>query len=107
MATLAQYIDVMVIQLGAKSGKDDNAKPVADGKMSGNAKNPILLKNPNKEQEWHQTLSARGITSSSNICPIATVKSLDSSYNSKIQVELDSHVDTSVVGSDILVVHNH
>ncbi len=43
----------------------------------------------------------------SNICPIITVKSLDCSLNSKIQVELNSHIDTSVVGSNILVVHDH
>ncbi len=42
-----------------------------------------------------------------NICPIVTVKSLDSSLNSKIQVELDSYADTSVVGSNVLVVHDH
>ncbi len=47
------------------------------------------------------------VTLKSTICPIVTVKSLDSSLNSKIQVELDSHTDTSVVGSNVLVVHNH
>ncbi len=36
-----------------------------------------------------------------------TVKSLDSSLNSKIQVELDSQTDTNVVGSDTLVVHDN
>ncbi len=43
----------------------------------------------------------------SNICPIVTVKSLDSSLNTNIQVELDSHADISVVGSNVLVVHDH
>ncbi len=43
----------------------------------------------------------------SNICPIVTVKSLDSSLNANIQIELNSHADTSVVGSNVLVVHNH
>ena len=43
----------------------------------------------------------------SNICPIVTVKSLDSSLNTNIKVELDSHADTSVVGSNVLVVHDH
>ncbi len=43
----------------------------------------------------------------SNICPIVTVKSLDSSLNTNIQVELDSHADTSVIGSNVLVVHDH
>ncbi len=47
------------------------------------------------------------VTLQSNICPIVTVKSLDSSLNSKIQVELNSHADTIVVGSNVLVVHNH
>ena len=42
-----------------------------------------------------------------SICPIVTVKSLDSSHNPKIQVELDSHADTSVVGSNVLIVHDH
>ncbi len=42
-----------------------------------------------------------------NICPIVTVKSLDSSLNTNIQVELDSHADTSVVGSNVLIVHDH
>ncbi len=45
--------------------------------------------------------------SRSRICPIVTVKSLDSSLNTNIQVELNSHADTSVVGSNVLVVHNH
>ncbi len=43
----------------------------------------------------------------SNICPIVTVKSLDSSLNTNIQVELVSHADTSVVGSNVLVVYDH
>ncbi len=41
------------------------------------------------------------------ICPIVIVKSLKSSLNSKISAELNSHADTSVVGSNKLVVHNH
>ncbi len=41
------------------------------------------------------------------MCPIMTVKLLDSLVNHKIQVELDSHADTSVVGSNVLVVHDH
>ncbi len=32
---------------------------------------------------------------------------MDSSLNSKIKVELDSNADTSVVGSNVLVVHDH
>ncbi len=47
------------------------------------------------------------ITFWSNICPIVTVKYLDSSLNSKKKVELNSHAETSVVGSNILVVHDH
>ncbi len=47
------------------------------------------------------------VTLQSNLCPIVTVKSLDSSLKSKIQVELDSHTDTSVLGSNVLVVHNY
>ncbi len=43
----------------------------------------------------------------SNIRPIVTVKSLDSSLNTNIQVEFDSHADTSVVGSNVLVLHDH
>ncbi len=43
----------------------------------------------------------------SNICPIVTEKSLYSSVNNKIQVELNSRADTIVVGSHVLVVHNH
>ncbi len=35
------------------------------------------------------------------------MKSLESSLNSKIQVELDSHIDTSVVSSNVLIVHGH
>ncbi len=60
-----------------------------------------------KEKEWCQTLSDGHVTLQSNICPIVTVKSLDDSINYKIQVELDSHADTSVVGSNLLVVHDH
>ncbi len=36
-----------------------------------------------------------------------TVKSLDSSINHKIQVELDSHADTGVVVSNVMVLHDH
>ncbi len=40
--------------------------------------------------------------------PVQTVKSIcnQSNYN-KISVELNSHADTCVVGSNVLVVHNH
>ena len=41
------------------------------------------------------------------MCPVITVKSLGSAVNDKIHVELDSHADTSVVGSNVLVVHDH
>ncbi len=43
----------------------------------------------------------------STVCPIVTVKSLDNLVNHKIQVELNSYADTSVVGSNVLVVHDH
>ncbi len=38
---------------------------------------------------------------------MVTVKSLDGSRKSKIPVELDSHTDTSVIGSNVLVLHDH
>ncbi len=43
-------------------------------------------------------------TPETNLFPIVTV---ESSLNPKIQVDLDSHTDTSVVGSKVLVVHDH
>lgn len=101
MATLSQHVNVMVIQLGAKPCE------AADAKMGANAKNPVLFKNPKKEKEWLQTLSVGYITYNICKCPIVTVRSLDSSLNSKIQVELDSHAGTSAVGSNVLVVHDH
>ncbi len=73
--------------------------------MSANAKNSALLKNLKKEKEWHQTLSARCISSCTSIYSIVNVKSLDSSFNSKIHVELNLHADTSVVGSNVLRVY--
>ncbi len=42
------------------------------------------------------------------VAPVRTVKSTRSQSNfSKISVELDSHADTCVVGSNVLVVHDH
>ncbi len=42
------------------------------------------------------------------VAPVQTVKSTCSQSNhSRISVELDSHVDTYVVGSNALVVHDH
>ncbi len=75
--------------------------------MGVNAKNFAICKITKKEKEWRQTLSAGYLTLWSNICPIVTVKSLDSSLNSEVQVELDSQADTSVAGSNVLVVHDH
>ncbi len=45
MVTLSWNVNVMVIQLGAKSGADNNAKDAADEKMSANARKPDLLQN--------------------------------------------------------------
>ncbi len=39
------------------------------------------------------------------MCPI--VKSVDSHLKDRIHVELDSNVDTRVVGSNVLVLHDH
>ncbi len=47
------------------------------------------------------------VTLWSKICPVVTAKSLDSSVNHKVQVELNSHADTSVLGFNIPVVQNH
>ncbi len=107
MATLSKNMNMMAIQLGAKSGEEEDTKSVSDVKMGVNAKNPALTKNPENEKEWCQTLSTGCINLWGNICPIVTVKLLDSSVNHKIQVELDSHADTSIVGSNVLVVHGH
>ncbi len=96
----------MTIQFDVKACEEDD-KPSADGKMSANTKNPSLLKNPKKDTEWHQTLSAGCKPSHSSMCPLVIVKSLDRSLNSNIQVELDSHDDTSIVSSNVLVIHNH
>ncbi len=42
------------------------------------------------------------------VAPVQTVKSTCSQSNLiKISVELNSHVDTCVVGSNVLVVHNY
>ncbi len=42
------------------------------------------------------------------VAPVQTVKSTCSQSNfNKISVELDSHADTCVVGSNVLVVHDH
>ncbi len=81
-------------------------KPAANAKMGRNGKNLILTKNPKKEKEWCQTLSAGCVNLWSNICPIVTVKLLEGPINHKIWVELDSHADTSAVGSNVLVIHN-
>ncbi len=96
----------MAVQMGAKPSEKEDAKPAADRKMGANTNNPALLKNPKKEREWHQTLSDGCIISHHSIYPIVTVKSLGF-LNSKIQVELNSHPDSSVVGSNVLVIHDH
>ncbi len=93
--------------MSAKSDEDEYATPLADVKMASNAHNFALIKNPKKEKEWHQALSAGFINLWHHICPIVTVKSLDSSINHKIQGELDLHADTSVVGPNVLLVHDH
>ncbi len=41
------------------------------------------------------------------MCPVITVKSLGSPTKDDICVELDSHADTSVLGSNVLVAHDH
>ncbi len=42
------------------------------------------------------------------VAPVQTVKSTCSQSNlNKISVELDSHADTCVVGSNVVVVHDH
>ncbi len=42
------------------------------------------------------------------VAPVRTVKSTRSQSNfNKTSVELDSHADTCVVGSNVLVVHDH
>ncbi len=42
------------------------------------------------------------------VAPVRTVKSTQSQSNfDEISVELDSHADTCVVGSNVLVVHHH
>ncbi len=97
----------MVVHMGVKLAEGKDAKPASDGKMSSSVKNPALVNNPKKEKEWHQPLSAGHVTSDSSICHIVTVKLLDSSHNLKIQAELNSHSDTSVVGSNILGLHYH
>ncbi len=48
-----------------------------------------LCKTPKKEKEQCQTLSAGYFNLGHNICQKVTVKSLDSSFISKIHVELD------------------
>ncbi len=82
IATLTKNVSVMATHMSGKSDKDNDAKPAADEKMASNAKNSALCKTPKKEKEWWQTLSDGCVTLRSNICPIVTVKSLDSSLNS-------------------------
>ncbi len=86
---------------GCKVCDDEDVKPAANAKIGANAKNPALTKNSKKEKKWHQTLSPGCIKLWSKICPIVSVKSLDSSINSKILVALDSHADTTEVGSNV------
>ncbi len=107
MATLSKNMNMMVIQLGEKFGKDKDAKPPIDVKMGANANSTALTKTAKKEKEWCQTLSVGCVNLKSTICPIVTVKSFDSYVNHKIHVELHFHADTSVAGSYVLVMHNH
>ncbi len=107
MTILSNHVNMMAVQMCAKSGNDNDVKPDDDQKMGTNTKNPVLTKTVKKEKDWCQTLSAECITSCSSICPIVTVKSLDISINPKIQVELNLHAETCVVGATLLLVHDH
>ncbi len=44
-------MNMMAVQMGAKSGDDEDAKSDAGARMGANAKNPMLTKNPKKEKE--------------------------------------------------------
>ncbi len=79
----------MAVYMGMKQQDNNDAQPPVGRKMNTNTKNPALTKNPKKEKEWHKTLSVRYIPFSSYLCPIAPVKSLDSSLKDNIHVELD------------------
>ncbi len=52
-------------------------------------------------------MSAGCISYISYVCPVITVKSLGSPTKDDICVELDLHADTSVLGSNVLVAHDH
>ncbi len=51
MANFSQSVNVMAIQFGANSHEQQDEKPAADGKMSANAKYPVLLKNHKEKKE--------------------------------------------------------
>ncbi len=87
--------------------EDSDGKPAADEKMVFYAKNPVLTKNEKKERKWYLIQSARYISSSIYLYPIVTDKSFKGSHKYNIHAELDYHADTSVVGFNVLVVHNH
>ncbi len=44
IATLSKNVNVMAAHMSSKSDKDDDAKPVTDGKMASNAKDSAITK---------------------------------------------------------------
>ncbi len=68
---------------------------------------PRTSQKTKKEKEWLQSLSDGCISPSSFICPIVTVKTLDSSFKDNICFELNYHIDTSIVGSNVFDVYDH
>ncbi len=51
MATLSQHIKAVTVHMGEKPSKDNDAMLASDRKMSSNAENTALTKDPKKEQE--------------------------------------------------------
>ncbi len=57
-------------------------------------------------QKWCQTLSFWCISSNSDGHPLETAKSLEKYSKDSIHIKIDLYVDNSVVGSNMLVVHD-
>ncbi len=79
--------------------------------MAANKKNSNLTKTNKREKQRAGRPQGNNRYMSSGqvaVAPVQTVKpTTRQSNHSRISVELDSHADTCVVGSNVLVIHNH
>ncbi len=51
MTILSNHVNMMAVQMCAKSGDDNDVKPDDDQKMGTNTKNPVLTKTVKKEKD--------------------------------------------------------